>query len=474
MDPTRPGWLRALAAWLVALGLLVTGSAVAQEEERGRDDPPGEDAGEGDDEPGGKRRQRDAEDEVECDPDADPVDQPDECLPPPRCPQGQVDLAPNAEEPSCIDSGRLTRLLADFEAAAADEARALADLGVALDQLRQLNDQLDDLKLRVGEVQIRLAAARADAGFARIREATAGESLDDVAATLADEERRLREQAVEAYMGGDDVELATSAAILEIDNYTELETAREYATVVIDDQLTTVEDVEALRDAVEALSELVAEIEADAAADADRVGEIEAQVDELLVQQRRLVKEAEAEAEAIAEKIAEIQLRKQAYAEQLRVSGVGGGAIGELLRIRQTDQMPPDSVDRLLDMPLLSTRLGSPFGPRVHPIFKDTRLHAGIDMSGNSGDQILSAADGVVVYAESTQGYGNVVVVDHGNTIATLYAHMTADAVFVGQEVLQGDLLGFVGSTGYSTGPHLHFEVRLSGQPVDPMPFLAL
>ena len=101
-------------------------------------------------------------------------------------------------------------------------------------------------------------------------------------------------------------------------------------------------------------------------------------------------------------------------------------------------------------------------------------MHTGIDMSGTSGEPILASADGIVVVAEETGGYGNVVVVDHGNTVATLYAHMTADAVDVGQTVVEGELLGFVGSTGYSTGPHLHFEVRVNGTPVDPMLYLVL
>jgi len=202
------------------------------------------------------------------------------------------------------------------------------------------------------------------------------------------------------------------------------------------------------------------------------VADIESTVDMLLVEQGRLVVEAEAEAEAVAERIADIQARKQHYAEQLRVQGAGGGSIGEALRVTQAGQEPSGVTVGLLAMPLKNTSMGSPFGPRVHPIFGDARLHAGIDMSGNAGDPILASADGMVVLAEPTSGYGNVVVVDHGNTIATLYAHMTADAVTVGQRVAEGELLGFVGSTGFSTGPHLHFEARVGGTPVDPMLYL--
>lgn len=428
------------------------------------DDSPGQNAG--------KNGADDAAETAQGDPDVAPADGEEECVPPPRCAEGEVDLAPNADEPNCISRAQLNRLLADFEAAAAEEAAALDDLSAALEELEQLNEQLVELRLRLGEVQLRLASARADQEYAAIRQTVAGESLADVTTALESEEDRLREQAVEAYMGGDRVELATAAAVVELSGFTAQQTAREYASVIIGDQLATVDQVTALRSAVALLGEVMDEVEAEAEADAERVLSIEAAVDELVLLQRDLVTEAEVEAETIAEKIAEIQTRKLAYAEELRLRGAGGGAIGDTLRARQTGQTPPEDPFGSLGLPLEVTRIGSGFGPRVHPIFQDTRLHAGIDMSGNSGDRIIAAADGVVVQAEETGGYGNVVVVDHGNTLATLYAHMTADAVTVGQEVVEGELLGFVGSTGYSTGPHLHFEVRVLGTPVDPMLYL--
>ena len=485
---------RTLGAALVVFALLLGGTAVAQE--GGGDEPAADEQSADDGETTKKKKKKKKQDaEVECevpedgapeptptpapdpdDPDADPPVDEDEEECKPRCDDEQVDLSPDEEEPTCVDQARLNQLLRQFEAAAAEEAQALEELSTQLDHLEDLNGQLDALRILLGEVQVRLGAARADAAYAKIREEIAAEGLDDVEAALAQEEEQLRSQAVQAYMGGDDVELATSAALLELDNYVDLETAREYAAAVIDDQLATVDRVDALRAAVVTLTEVVAAIEDSTAVRAEEVGRIEVQMDDLILAQRDLVAAAEAEAEAIAERIAEIQARKQAYAEELRVTGAGGGAIGELLNRRsiELEYEAPEQPFETLAMPLVNTRLGSPFGPRIHPIFTDTRLHTGIDMSGAAGEQILSSGDGIVVYAEETSGYGNVVVVDHGNTIATLYAHMSADAVWVGLEVAEGDLLGFVGSTGYSTGPHLHYEVRINGQPVDPMPYLKL
>lgn len=112
--------------------------------------------------------------------------------------------------------------------------------------------------------------------------------------------------------------------------------------------------------------------------------------------------------------------------------------------------------------------VSSPFGYRIHPIFGTRRLHTGWDMRAGSGTPIAAAAEGIVVSAGVRGGYGNAVVIDHGGGLATLYAHQSSMAVSAGQQVAQGQVIGYVGCTGYCTGAHLHFEVRVGGTPVDP------
>lgn len=114
-------------------------------------------------------------------------------------------------------------------------------------------------------------------------------------------------------------------------------------------------------------------------------------------------------------------------------------------------------------------RAGSPFGYRTHPIFGSRRLHAGVDVAGPTGQPIIAVADGTVVSADRRGGYGLAVVIDHGGGLATLYAHQSVLAVSAGEFVGQGQKIGEVGSTGFSTGPHLHYEVRVKGTPQDPM-----
>ncbi len=110
----------------------------------------------------------------------------------------------------------------------------------------------------------------------------------------------------------------------------------------------------------------------------------------------------------------------------------------------------------------------SPYGMRMHPILNQRKLHTGMDIEAPMGATIVAADAGTVIYAGWMNGYGQVIVIDHGNDMSTLYAHQSSFLVGNGAAVSQGQAIGKVGSTGWSTGPHLHFEVRVNGSPVDP------
>ena len=120
----------------------------------------------------------------------------------------------------------------------------------------------------------------------------------------------------------------------------------------------------------------------------------------------------------------------------------------------------------------VSGPITSPFGYRVHPVTGTTRFHSGLDFGVEYGTPIRCADNGVVIHAEWYGGYGNCVIVQHSNDLSTLYGHQSELLVKQGDTIMQGQPVGRVGSTGMSTGPHLHFEVRQSGTPVDPLGYL--
>ena len=116
----------------------------------------------------------------------------------------------------------------------------------------------------------------------------------------------------------------------------------------------------------------------------------------------------------------------------------------------------------------------SNYGMRTHPITGVYKLHTGVDISATIGSDFTAIADGIVVKAEYNGAYGNMVIIDHGGGVQTLYAHGSQIIAQVGQEVKAGDIVLKVGSTGYSTGPHAHFEVRINGSPVNPLDYVSI
>ncbi|SMQ76839.1 Peptidase family M23 [Sphingopyxis terrae subsp. ummariensis] len=122
--------------------------------------------------------------------------------------------------------------------------------------------------------------------------------------------------------------------------------------------------------------------------------------------------------------------------------------------------------------PIEQMSLSSSYGMRVHPITGKLARHNGVDIPAPYGTPIYATADGIVGRAQRLGGYGNYVEIEHGNAIETRYGHMSSFVVQPGQQVKKGDVIGYVGSTGRSTGNHLHYEVRIDGEPVNPMPFV--
>lgn len=211
-----------------------------------------------------------------------------------------------------------------------------------------------------------------------------------------------------------------------------------------------VERLDAERVAAEEYRVVLAGQQVERAAAADEVASRVALVEERLAEQQALLDEIDDEIAHIEGEITALEREEagiQALIEQEQSRG--GSAPGVLLR------PVPGGVS-------------SGFGWRIHPIYGTSRLHTGWDMNGSCGAPIVAAAGGRVFFTGWKGGYGNAVMIDHGGGLSTLYAHQSGIGVSYGQQVSAGEVIGWVGTTGLSTGCHLHWEVRVNGTPVDP------
>ena len=123
-------------------------------------------------------------------------------------------------------------------------------------------------------------------------------------------------------------------------------------------------------------------------------------------------------------------------------------------------------------MPVENVRLSSDYGMRTHPVIGGRRAHKGVDLAGPTGTPVYATADGTVGMAQWFSSYGNYLQIEHGAGLQTRYGHLSGYTVAAGQKVRKGDLIGYIGSTGRSTGPHLHYEVRVAGVAVNPIPYM--
>lgn len=214
-----------------------------------------------------------------------------------------------------------------------------------------------------------------------------------------------------------------------------------------------------------------------------RQEQIQAKMNELSLQKQELEKlaaEATKAQQAIEMKRAEQQAvmdsakAQRDAAEQMEQDLIASSErIRQQIQARQGGGMEPQVIGSgILGYPC-SGPITSPFGYRIHPIFGTTIYHSGIDIGVDEGTPVHAADSGVVIYSGSgLTGYGNVVIIDHGNGLSTLYAHNSALLVSEGESVSKGQVVAYSGMTGYVTGPHVHFEVRVNGSPTDPMGYL--
>ncbi|HWC13434.1 MAG TPA: peptidoglycan DD-metalloendopeptidase family protein [Actinomycetota bacterium] len=360
---------------------------------------------------------------------------------------------------------RTQQLIEDAEA----ERQGLLDDVAEADRDREaLDERIGLLSNDLAEAQARLEVVRARLDAARMALIETTEDLQDARDDLRQQQETLDQRVATAYKLGP---AAYVDVLLGSDDFRSLVDRSAYLESVLTVDSDMVVGLQTTRSLVADQQDLVADVEEElseqwdlAHAEVERIAALKAEQEALQAEVEQEIAHREGLIEDIEETKAEYEAAVadlQAQSSRIEAALQSGGSTG-------SGQTPSGGQ---LFWPT-SGSISSGFGWRTHPIFGTQRFHSGVDIGGACGQPIWAAEDGVVVSAGYSGGYGNTTVIDHGGGLATLYAHQTSFAVSSGENVERGQTIGYVGTTGWSTGCHLHFEVRINGEHTDPTPYI--
>lgn len=379
--------------------------------------------------------------------------------------------AAKLKEPSAKES-RVAELREQISDVSEQEGALLTEIAAIREKLDELTDAVRKLNGEVSQAKRHLRRAERDLDRAEAKRLEIAFQLVQAQAEVEGARHAMNLTISALYQRGQSDQQALYAAVVQTSTSPhEVFSALHYLKGAVGEQREDLDRFIALQHQVEVLSEQAKAQEAAArtardAMDAERVRLEAARADAVAARAA-----AKAEEDREQELLAEVQARKEDFLRELQLLQAESSAIGQMLRELQAGQHLAPRRKDTFRLPV-NARMSSRFGYRVHPIFGDTRLHTGLDFAAGAGTPIRAAGAGRVVWAGPRGGYGNLVAVDHGNGLATLYAHQSRIDVTIGQRVATGEVIGLVGSTGFSTGPHLHFETRELGTPADPQLYL--
>lgn len=370
-----------------------------------------------------------------------------------------------------------------------DRASAAAELDELQASDAELEAAVAELSAHVAAQEARVADARRATEEARAEAARLTEEADATEREIEELIELVRSRAVESYIGNGNERGGADEALLNAENPADLEHRKVLIETAHGSDQNALDQLAAAREQLDRQRELIEEAVAEAEeleaeteerlaeveaarneqqrlqdALATRIGEYRAEVDALAEEEDSLtaiIEEAEAEAERRAE-----EARRQAREAEEAARRAAEEA-------QSNGSTAPDAPARV-DLPASADGLIWPTEGSVTSGFGQRwgRLHAGIDIGASTGTPIYAANSGEVIHAGTQGAYGKLVIIDHGDSFHTAYAHQSDIATSVGASVDRGELIGYVGSTGRSTGPHLHFETRVNGSPENPLNYL--
>lgn len=341
------------------------------------------------------------------------------------------------------------------------------EVDIARHRLTQVKVDLEAARVRLVLAEEEVAAGERRLAAVENRIAVLEVQLSTIRSEIVEKTLALERRAVDLYI---DFFSAGRWAVLQQEDMVELTLGRVYGgdlLVAADQEIRDLHALDRDREEKETLleKEQVAASDQLVALDSQR----EARVNELW-EVERLRLEASSQLAVVEELVTGVQVQINAF--RAEKEGLEEDA-AELAREIATRKV-------LLERALRPGRMVWPsdglitagFGWRIHPILNRRLFHNGLDLGAPTGTPIRAAADGQVILAQGWGGYGNAIVLQHGGDVTTIYAHLSRFGTSVGRNVAEGELIGYIGCTGLCTGPHLHFEVRESGGPVDPLKYL--
>ena len=365
----------------------------------------------------------------------------------------QGDLDAKIEQLNSLQQ-RLNALRQQLQRSGKEEQNALKALQQAEDKLEQIQQRISNADKQLKDAEAAMEAAQRDlvAAEAKLKDATS-----KYEAALRGLEKRL----VQMYKMGPATYLEL---LLSAESFSDLVTRYDIVKRIV---AQNARDLEGIKQAKQALEEELASI-------AQHKAQLELKRREIAALSEGLRKER-AESERVKAERAyylnRVAQEKERWQKELEEEERQSRELERTIRQLQESLMRSGQTPVWTGGFIWPTtgRISSPYGWRVHPIFGDRRFHSGIDIAAPTGTPVKAAAGGRVILAGWVNGYGNTVVIDHGGGLSTLYGHASKLETSAGKMVMQGDIICKVGSTGFATGPHLHFEVRVNGVTEDPM-----
>ena len=362
--------------------------------------------------------------------------------------QSEIDALKQEQEESQARQEALEEQLSQAEA---EQSAALDKRDLLLEQLNAINDELANIEEQIAWYDDEIAQKEVERKEAEAKEAEQYE-------LFCQRVRAMEEEGTVSYWS---ILFNADSFSDLLDRLADVDAVMDYDNQIMDELTAAREELEQVQAELESArageQAVKEEQEAKKAEQQSKVAEAEAVLAELNANVEEVNRQLEAEDAAAAAIQADIE-QKQAELEAQRQE--------------QNITLPVSSSGYQWPLPASNLKLTSAFGYRIHPVSHVPHSHTGIDVSATTGTPITAAKSGQVIISEkgtgSTWSYGEYVVIDHGDGTTTLYAHMNYRAVSEGEIVTQGQYIGDVGATGNVTGPHLHFEVRVNGQRVDP------